>query len=113
MFGAFCSCAWNERKQKKTYFGNGETFLFSFVPNKQIYRWVGAKKDKPQLDQDMFVRVTGEKISIGGGGNEGLCINSNLTHGSTRYCDTFANEPLTQGIEFEIAILEIIGFENK
>ncbi len=59
----------------------------------------------------MFIRVNSEKISIGGGSNDGLCIYSNVTKGSTKYCDTFANSPLSERNDFEIAALEIIGFE--
>ncbi len=66
----FCSCSWRERKEKQTYFGNGETFLFSFSNAKKVYRWVGLDKNIKKVlpNQEMFIRVSSSKISIGGGG---------------------------------------------
>lgn len=112
IIGAFCSCEWNERKNKKSYFGNGETFLFTLEPEKKIHRWVGTRKPDTQVNQEMFVRVSPERISIGGGNCIGLSINASLTNGSSGRCDTFENEPLAKGNDFEIANLEIIGFDE-
>lgn len=112
IIGAFCSCEWNERKNKKNYFGNGETFLFTLEPEKKIHRWVGTRKANTQVNQEMFVRVSPEKISIGGGNSIGLSINASLTNGSSGRCDTFENEPLAKTNDFEISNLEIIGFED-
>ena len=112
IFGAFCAGNWNERKQKKLYFGTGETFLFSLVPEKRNYKWVGTRLEKMTTNQEMFLRADVNKIVIGGGGRDGLSISSNLLEGTTNHCDTFENEPLSSQTSFQIAILEIVGFGN-
>jgi len=76
-----------------------------------VFKWVGTKNIKTSAHHDLFIRVNNEKISIGGGSNDGLCIYSNITNGSTKSCDTFANSPLSECNDFEIATLEIIGFK--
>jgi hypothetical protein len=67
IFGAFCAGYWNERKENPLHFGTGETFLFTIAPDKQAYKWVGTRKEKTCGNQDMFLRVDNNKISIGGG----------------------------------------------
>lgn len=68
VFGAFCSCEWIERRNKKVYFGTGETFLFTIEPHENVYNWVGKKVKETEANQEMFVRVKhAEKIAIGGG----------------------------------------------
>lgn len=112
IFGAFCSGLWEERKNKATYFGNGETFLFTLYPNKTQYKWVGLKQQKTLYNQELFLRVDKNKIVIGGGGFDGLAIYSNLLEGTTNRCDTFENEPLASTNMFQIETLEAIGFKN-
>lgn len=111
IFGAFCSCSWVERYNSKSYFGNGETFLFTLCPNKRVYRWTGTR-GKTLSNQELFIRVSPNKISIGGGGHDGLSIDKSLINGSTNRCDTFENEQLASEKDFEIAIVEVIGFED-
>jgi len=88
------------------------------------------------LNQEMFLRADMSKIAIGGGykftkkielirfnqmflfskicrSYDGLAINANLTEGSTNRCDTFENQPLANPSKFDIAILEVISFENN
>lgn len=67
IFGAFCSGLWEERKNKTIYFGNRESFLFSILTTKSLYRWVGAKHEKTLPNQELFIRVDKNKIAIGGG----------------------------------------------
>jgi hypothetical protein len=42
---------------------------------------------------------------------DGLSIKSNLIEGSTGTCDTFENDPLCSTNNFDIAILEVVGFQ--
>ncbi len=44
-------------------------------------------------------------------GHFGLFIDQELYNGSSQYCATFDNEPLSVEKEFTIAALEIWGFE--
>jgi hypothetical protein len=67
IFGAFCSGCWNERKNKKVYFGSGETFLFTLAPEKKQYKWVGTRTDNLTTNQERFLRADLNKLVIGGG----------------------------------------------
>uniref|UniRef100_A0A1S4LK94 Uncharacterized protein n=2 Tax=Ixodes scapularis TaxID=6945 RepID=A0A1S4LK94_IXOSC len=63
-FGAYCSTKWQERKQ--TYFGTGETFLFTFTPQPKRYPWVGANSasDVPHSSK-LFLSANQHMIQIG------------------------------------------------
>lgn len=65
-FGAYCSTKWQERKQ--TYFGTGETFLFTFTPQPKRYPWVGANSasDVPHSSK-LFLSANQHMIQIGAG----------------------------------------------
>lgn len=111
IFGAFCSGLWNDRKkQGVNFFGTGETFLFTIAPEKKIFKWIGTKT-KTTPSQELFLRIDGNKIAIGGGSHDGLSIKTNLIEGTTNTCDTFENEPLCSQNNFEVAILEVIAFQ--
>lgn len=109
-FGAYCSTKWAERKQ--TYFGTGETFLFSFVPSEPVrYPWVGAHaaQDVPHSSK-LFLSANQQMIQIGAGNGMGLFIDGSLENGRTEHCDTFDNEPLASSKDFVVRIMEVIGF---
>ncbi|KAH6925889.1 hypothetical protein HPB50_011508 [Hyalomma asiaticum] len=108
-FGAYCSTRWQERKQ--TYFGTGETFLFTFSPDAQRFAWigVGATRDVPHSAK-LFMSANQTMILIGGGNGMGLYIDQSLEKGRTEHCDTFDNPPLGSGNDFVVNILEVIGF---
>ena len=74
VFGAYCSVSWYERNlkddngKKQRYFGTGETFLFSLVPEKKKYPWVGIQSDKNcDHSRELFMAADNEMITIGGG----------------------------------------------
>ncbi|KAG0427814.1 hypothetical protein HPB47_025150 [Ixodes persulcatus] len=108
-FGAYCSTKWQERKQ--TYFGTGETFLFTFTPQPKRYPWVGANSasDVPHSSK-LFLSANQHMIQIGAGNGFGLYIDESLENGRTERCDTFNNSPLASSNDFVIRIMEVIGF---
>lgn len=108
-FGAYCSTRWQERT--KTYFGTGETFLFTFVPEPQRFAWVGvgSSRDVPHSSH-LFISANQHMIQIGGGSGMGLYIDESLENGRTERCDTFNNSPLASSNDFVVRILEVIGF---
>lgn len=91
VFGAYCSTRWYERNlkvggQRQTYFGTGETFLFSLYPERHKYAWVGMNPERQQSqmkdgDKDsdknksktidhsaeLFMAADSKMITIGGG----------------------------------------------
>jgi len=50
IFGAFCSEAWDKRHMTQGYFGTGESFVFTLLPNSKIFRWVGTKNSSNKLN---------------------------------------------------------------
>ncbi len=83
-FGAFCSASWAERKFKddrgnrQTYFGTGESFLFTFKGHEgRRFKWVGLDKAKEkekaalskaeQHARELFMSAQIDMIAVGGG----------------------------------------------
>ncbi|XP_077523531.1 GTPase-activating protein skywalker-like [Amblyomma americanum] len=108
-FGAYCSTKWQERKQ--AYFGTGETFLFTFVPEPKRFVWVGvgSVKDVPHSSK-LFLSANQTMFQIGAGNGMGLYIDQSLEKGRTEHCDTFDNLPLASSKDFVIRVLEVFGF---
>lgn len=80
VFGAYCSTAWSQRHHKdefgnwQTYFGTGETFLFSLRPNVARYQWVGISRQQDDAtlssvehSAELFMHADNNMITIGGG----------------------------------------------
>merc|ERR550519_2544394 len=74
VFGAFCSTSWRLRNCtsdtgiRQTYFGTGETFLFSLckeVPKK--WPWVGIHQTKEDSVPEMFMSGDNTMFTVGGG----------------------------------------------
>ncbi|XP_068452436.1 nuclear receptor coactivator 7 [Clinocottus analis] len=102
VFGAFSS---DPFRVSKYCYGTGETFLFSFNPDFQAYRWSG--------ENSYFVSGHLESLQIGGGGGGfGLWLNSDLYHGSSVSCPTFHNESLSTQEDFNILDLEVWTVQN-
>jgi len=99
VFGAYSS---DPFRVSKNCYGTGETFLFSFNPKFQAYRWSG--------ENSYFVSGNLESLQIGGGGRGGgfgLWLDSNLYHGSSFSCPTFHNVPLSTQKDFIVQCLEV------
>ena len=70
IFGAFCSAYWRERKQSTknlSYFGTGETFVFTLSPEKKKYDWVGLKEENIPRTANMFQAGDRHVLIVGGG----------------------------------------------
>ncbi|XP_067305592.1 nuclear receptor coactivator 7 isoform X2 [Pseudorasbora parva] len=100
VFGAFSS----EPFRVSSYcYGTGETFLYSFSPEFQIFRWSG--------ENSYFVRGFLDSLQIGGGGGPfGLWLDADLYRGASYSCDTFCNRPLSLHHDFTIQDLEVWTF---
>ncbi|XP_054478006.1 nuclear receptor coactivator 7 [Anoplopoma fimbria] len=102
VFGAFSS---DPFKVSKYCYGTGETFLFSFNPDFQAYRWSG--------ENSYFVSSNQESLQIGaGGGGFGLWLDADLYHGSSFSCPTFNNKSLSTQEDFTVRDLEVWTVQN-
>ncbi|XP_057372879.1 GTPase-activating protein skywalker-like isoform X1 [Daphnia carinata] len=123
VFGAYCSSRWAERNSKdchggrQGYFGTGETFVFTLVPNEIKYPWVGisASSEGPSCVRhaaELFMASDGHMVTVGGGKAQAIWIDENIRYGKTDGCLTFNNPPLASTTDFEIRVLEVYGFQN-
>ncbi|XP_042220796.1 oxidation resistance protein 1-like isoform X3 [Homarus americanus] len=86
------------------YYGTGESFLFSFHPEFQVFPWTG--------ENTFFVRGNNESLIVGGGdGNFGLWLDGDLYQGRTQPCKTYNNPQLTDSEDFIIKSVECWCFE--
>lgn len=99
VFGAFSSCS---LRPSESFYGTGETYLFTFKHNQgqfRRYAWTG--------DNLFFIKGNTDSLAFGAGeGNFGLWLDEDLYHGSTHPCKTFNNEPLTNHEDFVVCTLE-------
>ncbi|KAL5240297.1 hypothetical protein ACI65C_007707 [Semiaphis heraclei] len=90
VFGALTSCA---LKMSDHFYGTGESLLFTFCPDFQVYNWTG--------DNMYFIKGNNESLSIGAGdGKFGLWLDGDLNQGRTEACNTYGNEPLVNEQDF-------------
>lgn len=102
VFGAFSS---DPFRVSHLCYGTGETFLFSFNPDFQLYKWSG--------ENSYFVSGNLESLQIGGGGGGfGLWLDADLYHGSSFSCPTFHNAPLSTHEDFIVQELEVWTIQN-
>ncbi|XP_056299709.1 nuclear receptor coactivator 7 isoform X2 [Pseudoliparis swirei] len=102
VFGAFSS---DPFRVSRFCYGTGETFLFSFSPDFQAYRWSG--------ENSYFMSGTLESLQIGGGGGGfGLWLNADLYRGSSFSCPTFNNKSLSTQEDFNVLDLEVWTVQN-
>ena len=59
--------------------------------------------------RELFMCGQHDMLTIGGGGGNGIYIESTLSHGKTETCQTFDNAPLCKDGDFEIAAIEVYG----
>lgn len=115
VFGAFCSSSWEHRKQCSkniSYFGTGETFLFTLLPDRKKYPWVGYNRpDIARNAASMFMAGDNSVLIIGGGGGNAIMLDENLIHCRTEKTETFDNIPLCSTEDFECKVVEVFAFQ--
>uniref|UniRef100_A0A8D0E722 Oxidation resistance protein 1 n=1 Tax=Salvator merianae TaxID=96440 RepID=A0A8D0E722_SALMN len=101
IFGALAS---EPFKVSDGFYGTGETFLFTFCPDFEIFKWTG--------DNMFFLKGDMDALAFGGGGGEfALWLDGDLYHGRSHSCKTFGNRTLSKKEDFIIQDIEIWGFE--
>ncbi|XP_072548391.1 oxidation resistance protein 1a isoform X4 [Salminus brasiliensis] len=101
VFGALAS---EPFKVSDGFYGTGETFLFSFYPEFEAYKWTG--------DNMFFIKGDMDSLAFGGGSGEfGLWLDGDLYHGRSHSCKTFGNPMLSMKEDFFVQDIEIWSFE--
>jgi hypothetical protein len=101
ILGAFIASPLVDR-HKNTFFGSGETILFTLEPCQKHYQWTA--------DSDLILRANDEELIVGsGGGQYGLWIDGDLNRGSSATCSSYNNEPLsgTGEVDFNCSSIEV------
>ncbi|XP_076065977.1 GTPase-activating protein skywalker isoform X2 [Oratosquilla oratoria] len=125
VFGCYCSTALEQRNIKdefgnrQTYFGTGETFLFSLRPNVAKYQWVGITRQQQgaavsgvEHSAELFIHADNNMITIGGGKGQALMLDQELRFGKTEMCQTFDNPPLCPDTDFEVKVVEVYSLSH-
>ncbi|XP_023727829.1 oxidation resistance protein 1 isoform X6 [Cryptotermes secundus] len=100
VFGALTSCA---LKVSDHFYGTGESLLFRFTPEFQVFNWTG--------DNMYFIKGNNESLAIGAGdGKFGLWLDGDLYQGRTQRCSTYGNEPLAPQEDFVVKTMECWAF---
>ncbi|KAM6171229.1 oxidation resistance protein 1 isoform 2-T2 [Erethizon dorsatum] len=101
VFGALAS---EPFKVSDGFYGTGETFVFTFCPEFEVFRWTG--------DNMFFIKGDMDSLAFGGGGGEfALWLDGDLYHGRSHSCKTFGNHTLSKKEDFFIQDIEIWAFE--
>ncbi|XP_064010211.1 oxidation resistance protein 1 isoform X3 [Pogoniulus pusillus] len=101
VFGALAS---EPFKVSDGFYGTGETFLFTFSPEFEVFKWTG--------DNMFFIKGDMDSLAFGGGGGEfALWLDGDLYHGRSHSCKTFGNHTLSKREDFIIQDIEIWAFE--
>ncbi|GLD93095.1 hypothetical protein PINS_up001687 [Pythium insidiosum] len=102
VFGGFATESWTT---SLSYYGNGESFVFTTVPRFEVFQW--------QRTNTMFMLANESSIAMGGGGNFAWLLNADLFSGCSGFSETFKNRCLTSTERFDVAAVEVWGFVMK
>ena len=116
IFGGFCSTPLANRTKTRTWFGTGESFLFTLKPERQVFTSAGCptlSKENIKRSEDYFLFANNDCLQIGGSEEVlkiDLRIEHDLNEGSSKACDTFASRSLSSNEHFQIMEIEVFGF---
>ncbi|CAF1334547.1 unnamed protein product [Rotaria sp. Silwood1] len=100
IFGAYIS---QQLMVSDSFYGTGETFLFTFHPQFRAFHWTG--------NNQFFIKGDVKALGIGSGeGTYGLWLDADLYRGRTNPSKTFNNIRLSSKEDFIIASIEIWTF---
>jgi LysM repeat protein len=106
-FGAYCNESLRDKSTgSHSYYGSGECFLWTFRDTQDVVSYTWSKKN------DYFILTAEDGLNFGGGNHYGLWINQDIQRGRTEHSDTFDNDPLAFGTDFEIIKIEIWSIKD-
>ncbi|XP_059145627.1 GTPase-activating protein skywalker-like isoform X2 [Physella acuta] len=117
VFGAYCSASWHTRHEKNkphlSFFGTGETFVFTFQPCPIKFPWTGTLGDNaPAHPVDHFMAGDDTMLVVGSGNGEAIYLDTMMNRCSTTHCETFDNDPLCTEQDFSCQIVQVFGFDD-
>jgi hypothetical protein len=118
IFGYFSTEPW---RVHSSYYGTGESFLWSLSPEFHVYKWTTSN--------DYFQYSNNESIFMGGGTRKqeelvsspeksitcsyGLWLDEYFFKGSSHTSDTYLNRTLAGSDEFTAEVVELWGFSSE
>ena len=116
VFGGFIN---EPFKKSSTYYGTGESFVFSIRPELAVYRWQSGhsfedgmrqsdnteKESVPDLG--LFVLSDTTQLLMGSGGGFAFRVDDELHLGCSQPCATYQNKLLSQSEFFKVVNVEI------
>ncbi len=102
VFGGYASTSW---KPTSTFYGTGDSFVFTLEPKRHLYKWSGKNN---------FIQIgTETSLSMGGGGKAAFYLDEFLKDGSSGACKTFECPRMASGDTFEALHVELWAFRLK
>ena len=98
VFGFFNAEPW---KISTSFYGSGESFVYSFNPNFVKHSWTS--------ENSFFVLSSTVELSIGGGMNYAIHVDKDIMNGMSGRSSTFNNPVLSSTIHFQVNLLELWG----
>lgn len=94
-------------QQQSRYYGNGDTFVFTFAEAEDASVMEGGLRTFFWSSLNPYFLFTDAKrIAVGGGGSYAITVDADMNRGSTASCRTFLNPPLTTE-DFVIADFQV------
>jgi hypothetical protein len=93
----------NTLRFSHSFYGTGETYLFTFYPFFKKFGWSGENM--------FFIKCNEDSFGVGcSSGIFGLWLDGELWHGRTQPCATFKNDVLGSREDFIVRIIEVWSF---
>jgi len=100
-FGGFSAVKW---EIQSSYFGTGESFLFTLSPDFSVYPWSRANS---------YFMLCNEDSLAFGGGEFGIYLDEDLQSGSSEPCKTFSSPCLASSPDFNVSAIELWAFRMR
>lgn len=102
VFGGFISPG---MQNNGAYYGNGESFVFSFLPEARVYNWTTRN--------ELFVCSNTQSFGMGGGGGGfAFQLDDEMNDGTSNASDTFDNPMLSSNEFFKCLNVEIWSLDK-